>query len=126
MIGRPNSNMAVFVAPAPGGVTVTGTDGVAVACLAVDLATGVFGDGVITGQADTPLGPEGADEEARQEGGQSQAGPLGQGEDAVVAGRVALGQAGDGAQQVGDGRATPRRGSMAARAGPPSRAGIGS
>ncbi|HLJ95564.1 MAG TPA: hypothetical protein VKU02_20470 [Gemmataceae bacterium] len=73
------------------------------ACFAIHLAAGVLGDRVIADQADTALGPEVADHEAGKDGGQRQARPLGQGEDAAITGRVALGQACDGAQQVGDG-----------------------
>jgi hypothetical protein len=94
-----------LVAPAPGGVGVAGADRVAVPGLAVDFATGMLGDRVIADQADPALGPEVPEEEAGQEGGQGQAGPRGQGEDAVVAGGSAVGQAGDGAQQVADGAA---------------------
>src|SRR5262249_4244894 len=50
-------------------------------------------------------GPEVADQEAAKQAGQAQAGPLGGGEDAVVAGGGALGQPLDGAQQVADGAA---------------------
>ena len=92
-----------LVPPAPGGVAVAGADRVAVAGLAMDLPAGVLGDGVVADQADAALGPEVPEDEAGQEGGQGQAGPLGQGEDAVVAGGVAFGEAGDGAQQVADG-----------------------
>ena len=79
-----------------------GADGVAVAGFAMDLAAGVLGDGVIADEADAPLGPEVPQDEPCQEGGQGQAGPLGQGEDAVVAGGVAFGEARDGTQQVRD------------------------
>src|SRR5262249_23743993 len=92
-----------LVPPAPGGVAVAGADRVAVAGLAVDLPAGGLGDGVIADQADPPLGPEGLGREAAQDGGQGQGGPPGQRQHPVVAGRVALGQVGDGAEQVGHG-----------------------
>jgi hypothetical protein len=63
----------------------------------------VLGDGVVADDADAPLGPEVPDDEAGQDGRQGQGGPLSQGEDTVVAGRVAIGQLGDGAEQVGHG-----------------------
>jgi len=71
------------------------------ASLAKDLPAGVFRDGVITNQADASLGPE-VPEDKPCQGGQRQAGPLGQGEDAVIAGGVALGEPSDRTQQVGD------------------------
>ena len=50
-----------------------GADGIAVACLAVNLASGMFGEGVIADEADAALGPEVSDKKADQKGGQVQA-----------------------------------------------------
>jgi hypothetical protein len=55
----------------------------------------------ITGNGSS--GPEVLEEEAHHEGGQTQAGPLGLAEDAVVAGGGAMRQVLDDAQQVGNG-----------------------
>jgi hypothetical protein len=63
----------------------------------------MLGDGVIADEAHTALRPEVPQDKAGQQRGEGQAGPLGQGEHAVVAGRVARGEAGDGAEQVGNG-----------------------
>ena len=92
-----------LVPPVPGGIAVTGADGVPVAGLAVNFPAGVFGDGVIADQANTSLGPEVLENEAGEDRRQGQAGPLGQGENAVVTGGVAFGQISDRAQQVGQG-----------------------
>jgi hypothetical protein len=64
------------------------TDGeiLAVAGLAVDLAAGVLGDRVVADQGDGARGHEVAQEEAGEQGGQGQAGPLGLRQHAVVAG----------------------------------------
>src|SRR5262249_13851105 len=70
---------------------------------AVDLAPGVFRDGIVADQGDGPGGPEAAQQEARQQGGQAQAGEAGLGQDAVEAGGRPLGQVSEGAQQVADG-----------------------
>lgn len=70
---------------------------------AVDLPARMLGDGVIADEADTALRPEMLEDEVCQQTRQGQAGPLSQGQDAMIAGRVAFRQAGDAAQQVGDG-----------------------
>ncbi len=92
-----------LVPPAPGRIGVAGTHGVAVTRLAVDLASGVLGDGVVADKRDGASGPEAKQEEAGQRGGQSQAGPVSLGQDAVVTGVSARGEVSERAQQVGDG-----------------------
>ena len=72
-----------------------GAHRVAMPRLAVDLLAAMLGNGVVADQADDAAGPEVADHEAAEQAGQEQAGPLGGGEDAVVAGGVTVGQIGD-------------------------------
>jgi hypothetical protein len=92
-----------LVPPAPDGVAVAAADGVAVARLAVDPRTGVFTDGVVANEKDGACGEETVDEKGQQEVSQLKAGEVSRGKDAVVAGRSALPEVGECAQQVGDG-----------------------
>jgi hypothetical protein len=77
-----------------------------VACLAVDLLALVTIDGVIAGEADEALGQEVLHEEAAEQAGQLQSGPLRLGEDALVAGTVSGCQSTEGAQEVGNASAS--------------------
>src|SRR5262249_48847056 len=92
-----------LVPPTPSGVAVAAADRVAVPCLAIDLATGVGTDGVVADQHDCAGGPIASQQKARQEGGQTQARPVGLGQDTVVAGGSARSQVAEGAQQITDG-----------------------
>src|SRR5262249_27253225 len=94
-----------LVAPTPGGITVRGADRVAVAALAPDLLALVRADGVVGHlQAQGP-GAQADQNQAAEGGSQAQARPAGLGEDTAVAGGIAVGQAAQGAEQVGDGAA---------------------
>jgi hypothetical protein len=75
------------------------------AALAVDLGAAVLVAGVVAGQVDRPVGDPTLEDEAGQYPRQGEGGPAPPGEDAVEAGGVALGQAGGGAEEVGDGAA---------------------
>jgi len=92
-----------LVPPPPGGIAVRRADRVAVAALAVDLRAAVLIDGIVAGQRDGLAGGDAAKDGAGQGVGQGPGGPLPPGEDAVVAGGMAGGQAAGGAKQVGDG-----------------------
>src|SRR5262249_606418 len=63
----------------------------------------VLTDGIIADQRNGARRPEAAQDEARQQGSQTQTGPHSLGQNAVVARRGALPQEGDGAQQVANG-----------------------
>jgi hypothetical protein len=82
---------------------VSRADRVAVAALAVDLLAAVLVDGIVADQRDGLVRGEAAEEEAGQGAGQGPWGPSSSGEDAVVAGGMAGGQAAGSAEQVGDG-----------------------
>jgi hypothetical protein len=83
-----------------------GADGVAVACLAVDLLAAMLVHGIVANDADTAAGREVTQAEACQQGGKTQSGPACLGQDTVVAGGDAADKGTDGAQQVGDGSAS--------------------
>ena len=78
---------------------------VAVTALAIDLGAAVLVDGIVAGQEDGPIGDPMIEDEAGQDPRQGESGPAPFGEDAVKAGSIAVGQAGGGAEQVGDGAA---------------------
>ena len=91
--------------PAVGGERVGGADRVAVAALAVDLGTGVLGDGVVAGQQDGPLGGEAGEDggdEAAEPGARGTSGRVGRSGGNCRGGR---GPGAEGAEQVGDGAA---------------------
>ena len=73
--------------------------------LAVDLGAAMLVNGIVAGQADRPVGGPTSEDQAGQEPRQSQGGPAALGQDAVIAGGVARGQLGGGAEEVGNGAA---------------------
>ena len=77
--------------------------------LAIDLGAAVLVDGIVAGQEDGPVGDPMIEDEAGQDARQGEGGPAPFGEDAVKAGGVAFGQAGGGAEEVGDGAAAGRQ-----------------
>src|SRR6516225_11456354 len=80
-------------------------DRVAMTALAIDLGPAVLVDRIVASEQDRPLGDPMIEEEAGQDACQGQRGPASPGEDAVKAGGVAAGQAGGGAEEIGDGAA---------------------
>ena len=75
------------------------------AALAVDLGAAVLVHGVVADHEDGPVGDPMVEDEPGQDPRQLQGRPASLGEDAVIAGGVAGGQVGGGAEQVGDGAA---------------------
>ena len=94
-----------LVAVAVGGVAVAGADGVPVPGLAVHRLAAVLRHGIVADQRHRAFGPAVPQDEAAQRCRHVQPGPAGLRQDALVAGRMALGQGRDSAEQVGDGAA---------------------
>ena len=91
------------MAIAPGRVGVGGADGVAVACFTVDLFALVAIDSVIAHEGKGTLRDKLADDESRQEASEMECGPGSGGEDALIAGFVALAEGAECSHEVGDG-----------------------
>lgn len=93
------------MAPPVGGVAVAGPHRVAVAALAVHLLAPVRADRVVADEQNRPGGPELPDDEPGQQRGEAKAGPLGLGEDLVVAGGSPVAEPADETEEVADGAA---------------------
>lgn len=91
------------MAVTPGGVGVGGADRVAVTRFAVDLFALVAIDGVIADEGEGALGEKMVDDEASQKASERESGPGSGGEDALIAGLVALAKGAKCSQEVGDG-----------------------
>ena len=94
-----------FVPPAVGGVGMGRAHRVAMAPLAVDLGAAVLVNGVVARQVDGPVGGPMIDDEPGEDPRQLGGRPAAPRQDAMIAGGVAGGQLGGGAEQVGDGAA---------------------
>lgn len=91
------------MAVTPGGVGVRRADGIAVACLAVDLLALMTIDGIIADEGDGSVRDKACDDEACQQAGQPKTGPRGGGEESLIGGLVSLGQGSECAEKIGDG-----------------------
>ena len=94
-----------FVPPAVGGVGIGRAHRIAMTALAMDRGAAVLVNGVVADDGDGPVGDPPVEDEPGQGPRQLQGRPAPLGEDAVIAGGVAGGQIGGGAEQVGDGAA---------------------
>ena len=91
------------MAVTPGRVGVGGADGIAVARFTVDLFTLVAIDGVVAHKGNGTIREKMADDESSQEASEMECGPRSGGEDALIAGLVALAEGAECSQEVGDG-----------------------
>src|SRR5262249_15814102 len=98
-----------LVAIAPGSIAVRGADGIAVTGFAVDPFAFMAIDSVVADETYHAVGQDIAKQEVGKQDAQLDAGPGGGGEDALIAGRMAVTEGAEGAQQVSHGAAAGRQ-----------------